>query len=214
VRRVAILDVAPLAADRVQLFEGRRPYLATGGVDDEAGLTPAEVTFADRPTRADLSVKSGDVSFARMQGTRKVLEFDAQHANLILSTGFAVLRPDRARLHPGYLRNWLSSDAFQLSKDRLCNGATQKAITNEKLALLTIPLPDRLDDQLRIARILDKADQLRAKRRTAVAQLYSLTQALFINMFGDPITNPKGWPFTKLGDLCTEVIDCLHSTPV
>jgi len=202
VRSVSLLDAAPLAADRVKPFEGHRPYLATGGVGDEADYTPTEVTYADRPTRADLCVQPGDVSFAKMQGTKKILEFNAEHADLILSTGFAVLRPHSARLHPGYLRHWLSTDAFQFAKDRLCSGATQKAITNEKLELLRIPLPERVDEQRRIAEILDKADALRAKRRAALAQLDTLTQSISLDMFGDPATNPKGWPESVLlGDV-------------
>ena len=56
-----------------------------------------------------------------------------------------------------------------------------------------IPLPP-LPEQRRIAEILDKADALRAKRRAALAQLDTLTQSIFLDMFGDPATNPKGWP--------------------
>ena len=60
-----------------------------------------------------------------------------------------------------------------------------------------IPLPP-LPEQRRIAEILDKADALRAKRRAALAQLDTLTQSIFLDMFGDPATNPKGWPTASL----------------
>ncbi|MEB3122309.1 MAG: restriction endonuclease subunit S, partial [Snowella sp.] len=53
-----------------------------------------------------------------------------------------------------------------------------------------IPLPP-LDEQKRIARILDAADELRAKRRQALAELDTLLQSTFLDMFGDPVTNPK-----------------------
>ncbi|HQF91703.1 MAG TPA: restriction endonuclease subunit S [Synergistaceae bacterium] len=71
-------------------------------------------------------------------------------------------------------------------------GATVKGITQNKLAELEIPLPP-LDEQRRIAEILDAADALRAKRREALAQLDALLQSTFLDMFGDPVTNPKGW---------------------
>ena len=63
---------------------------------------------------------------------------------------------------------------------------------------IRVPLPP-LPEQRRIAEILDKADALRAKRRAALAQLDTLTQSIFLDMFGDPTTNPKGWPTKKLG---------------
>jgi type I restriction enzyme S subunit len=69
------------------------------------------------------------------------------------------------------------------------------------LARLEIPLPP-LAEQRRIAEVLDKAEALRAKRRAALAQLDSLTQSLFLDLFGDPVTNSKGWVDSKmLGDV-------------
>jgi type I restriction enzyme S subunit len=55
--------------------------------------------------------------------------------------------------------------------------------------------------QRRIAEVLDKAEALRAKRRAALAQLDSLTKSLFLDLFGDPATNPKGWPTKPLGEI-------------
>ena len=54
------------------------------------------------------------------------------------------------------------------------------------------PLPP-LAEQKRIAEILDAADALRAKRRETLAQLDTLIQSAFLDMFGDPVTNPMGW---------------------
>jgi len=65
-----------------------------------------------------------------------------------------------------------------------------------------IPLPP-LPEQKRIVKILDAADALRAKRRESLAQLDTLLQSTFLDMFGDPVTNPKGWAVKMLGDLGT-----------
>ena len=80
------------------------------------------------------------------------------------------------------------------------SGATVKGITQAKLADMEIPLPP-LAEQKRIAAILDAADALRAKRRAALAQLDALVQSTFLEMFGDPVTNPKGWDKLTLGKL-------------
>jgi len=64
----------------------------------------------------------------------------------------------------------------------------------------SIALPP-LPEQLRIAAILDKVDALRAKRRAALAQLDTLTQSIFLDMFGDPSTNPKGWPVDAIQNI-------------
>ena len=70
--------------------------------------------------------------------------------------------------------------------------------------LQSIPLPSLLK-QRRIAEILDKADALRAKRRAALAQLDTLTQSIFLDMFGDSATNPKGWHEVVLGAYTSKI---------
>jgi type I restriction enzyme S subunit len=64
----------------------------------------------------------------------------------------------------------------------------------KRVEVVLPPLPD----QKRIAAVLDKAEELRAKRRAALAELDTLSQAIFLEMFGDPVTNPKGWPLIQL----------------
>ena len=76
---------------------------------------------------------------------------------------------------------------------------TVKIVKKSTFTEFQIPLPP-LPEQRRIAEILDKADALRAKRRAALAQLDTLTQSIFIDMFGDPATNPKGWPVRTIRD--------------
>lgn len=70
-----------------------------------------------------------------------------------------------------------------------------------------------LDEQKRIAAILDKADAIRRKRQEAIALTDELLRSTFLEMFGDPVTNPKGWAEYPLRALCSHVVDCPHSTP-
>lgn len=68
----------------------------------------------------------------------------------------------------------------------------QATFGKDRLEAMPIPLPP-IEEQRRIAALLDAADALRAKRRQALAKLDTLTQAIFIDMFGDPVSNPMGW---------------------
>lgn len=79
---------------------------------------------------------------------------------------------------------------------------TVKHLSAKQIREIQIPLPP-LPEQQRIAAVLDKTEELRAKRRAALALLNSLGQAIFMEMFGDPVTNPKEWPVAKLGDVGT-----------
>jgi type I restriction enzyme S subunit len=93
----------------------------------------------------------------------------------------------------------LNSDAFQRPLLEIERSA-QDGFNKEDLAEIRLSLAP-LAEQRRIAEVLDRAEALRAKRRAALAELDSLTQSLFLDLFGDPATNPKGWPQVRLSDL-------------
>jgi type I restriction enzyme S subunit len=81
----------------------------------------------------------------------------------------------------------------------LAGGANINNLRNEHLNNLLVPLPP-LPEQKRIAAILDKADAIRRKRRESLRLLDDLLRSTFLAMFGDPGTNPKGWPMEHLGE--------------
>ncbi|PLK42118.1 restriction endonuclease subunit S [Emticicia sp. TH156] len=69
---------------------------------------------------------------------------------------------------------------------------------------LEIPLPE-LATQKHIAEVLDKADVLRQQNRQLLTQYDELLQSTFIELFGDPVKNPKGWEVRRLGDICDNI---------
>ena len=87
-------------------------------------------------------------------------------------------------------------------------GGAQPNISQEIIKDTLVPLPP-LEEQRRIAAILDKADVLRQKRRAALQKLDSLTQSLFLDMFGDPLVNDKKWPVRPFGN---ELVDIKYGT--
>ena len=121
-------------------------------------------------------------------------EFDG-----ICSTDILPVLPGH-NLDRSYLAWLLLSPHMVAQASSRATGANLPRLSPNALAELTIPLPS-LHEQRRIAEILDKADALRVKRREILAQLDTLTQSIFLDMFGDPATNPKGWPYSRLGDV-------------
>jgi type I restriction enzyme S subunit len=115
-------------------------------------------------------------------------------------------------LDRGYL-GWflLTPEMISLASSR-ATGANLPRLSPRQLGELKIPFPP-LPEQRRIAEILDKADRLRDQRRFALAQLDALTQSIFVDMFGDPVTNPKGLPTTRLSNVCTRITDGTHQPP-
>ncbi|KLU05880.1 Type I restriction-modification system, specificity subunit S [Rhodopirellula islandica] len=97
-----------------------------------------------------------------------------------------------------YLARFLQSNARNLLTN--VRGTTADNIPTESLRQIQVPLPP-LSEQKRIAEILDRAEALRAKRRAALALLDELTQSIFLDMFGDPIHNEKGWQCATLAEI-------------
>lgn len=102
----------------------------------------------------------------------------------------SVLRPHRAKVEPRFLFRWFSSDRIQTTLRSFGQQTTNISNLNTDRCLkLLLPLPP-LAEQRWIAEVLDRAEALRAKRRAALAQLDSLTQSLFLDLFGEKLDSP------------------------
>ncbi len=97
----------------------------------------------------------------------------------------------------------------------ISRGATIKGVTRNDLVNITFPLPP-LPEQRRIAALLDRADSLRQKDRLLLAHYDSLAQSLFLDMFGDPVANEKGWEKLSFGAIgesrLGKMLDAKHQT--
>ena len=118
----------------------------------------------------------------------------------IIPANLAKVTPDATKIDVGYMHKWRTSIDAKRYFVGAASKAAQPALSLDKIKNLPIPLPP-LPEPRRIAEVLDRAEALRAKRRAALAQLDTLTQSIFLEMFGDPATNPKGWLRKTLGDL-------------
>jgi type I restriction enzyme S subunit len=104
---------------------------------------------------------------------------------------------DSAKLDKKFLRYIILSPSYQREIHKTMAGAAQPNISSSQLESFEIPLPP-LDEQKRIAEVLDCADALREKRRLALNKLDQLLQSVFLEMFGDPVKNPKGWEIVQI----------------
>ena len=185
---------------------GSFDYIDLSSVDKNAKsiVSIERYECSDAPSRARQLVETDDVLVATVRpNLNGVALVNGAHHGMTASTGYCVLRPDKDKLDSRFLFHWVKTGVFVQRMVDVAIGANYPAVSDAKVKASKIPLPP-LAEQKRIARILDAADALRAKRREALAQLDTLLQSTFLDMFGDPVTNPMGWEVRSLGDLAVK----------
>lgn len=225
--RMANGEWPTVALDEVADFNPRLPETLTS--DDIVSFIPmsavsaetAGITHEETRTYAEVSKGytpfiTGDVLVAKITPcfeNGKIAQARLTQRAGFGSTEFHVIRSHADKLDARYTLHFLRQSYVRLAGERRMTGsAGQRRVPENFLAKLELLLPP-LPEQRRIAAVLDQAETLRAKRRAALAQLDTLTQAIFIDMFGDPTTNPKGIKVDKLGSLCTRITDGTHQPP-
>jgi type I restriction enzyme S subunit len=125
----------------------------------------------------------------------------------------SILRAKIDKAYPRYVYHWVRSPNTQVLLRNCARQTTNISnLSIDQACALPFPLPP-LSEQKRIADILNKADELREKRKQSIAKLDELLQSVFLDMFGDPVTNPKGWDVKPLEQICKRVTDGTHQSP-
>ncbi len=131
-------------------------------------------------------------------------------ANLTENAAKLVIK-DKSKIDKGYLI-WFLATAGKASINAKTKATSQPKLALFRIEELEIPLPP-LKEQKRIAAILDKADAIRRKRQQAIQLADDFLRSVFLDMFGDPVSNPKGWEVYSLSDLTSKITDGTHKTP-
>lgn len=181
-------------------------YIDIAGIDREqktifcADPIPCE----SAPSRARKLVQARDVLVSTVRPNLNAValvpeELDGE----IASTGFSVLRANPKLVNPHYLFYRVQHQEFVAFLVANATGASYPAVTDGVVRRAQLPLPS-LNEQHHIVQILDEADRLRRLHREADAKAARILPALFLKMFGDPATNPMGFPVKPLGheDIC------------
>lgn len=142
----------------------------------------------------------------------KITWASKEHLPLCLNTStirFKTLDPNVLDIR--YFSYFLKTRLFADQLAKLITGSAQLNFGSSHLKQIRLPLPP-LATQKRIAEILDAAEALRRKDQELLKKYDELAQAIFIDMFGDPVKNEKGWEVKKLDAICSKITDGEHGT--
>jgi len=120
------------------------------------------------------------------------------------------VRVDQSKAVPQYVFHFLRSPLGRRAIALDFRGATVGGISRDFARKVRLPLPS-LPEQGRIAAILDKADELRSKRRTAITQLDALVQSIFLDMFGGPVAS--AWEMTTIAGIAADSDGAIRTGP-
>lgn len=182
-----------------EYWDGEVPWLNSGSLNE--GVVTAPSKFITQLGLANSSAKlmpKDTVLVALTGATTGLVGYLAIEASANQSvTG---ILPSKEH-HPKYLYFFLKSQRQKMLGDAF--GGAQPHINQKYIKDFKIPLPP-LDDQIRIAHLLGKVEELIAQRKEHLQQLDDLLKSVFLEMFGDPVRNEKGWqtePLEKLGSI-------------
>ncbi|MGR6859756.1 restriction endonuclease subunit S [Aliivibrio salmonicida] len=143
------------------------------------------------------AVENGDILYAMIGTIGSPVIVNTTQAFSIKNVAlFKFNKPD---VYNRFFYHFLNSSLVKQQFDKNARGGTQKFVSLGNIRALQIPLPP-LEEQKRIAAILDKADAIRQKRKQAIELVDEFLHSVFLDMFGDPVSNPKGWEVKPLSE--------------
>ena len=184
-------------------------FVPMQSVSDTGAVQTDEVRKASEVKKGFTFFEEGDVLFAKitpcMENGKGGIARGLKNGVGFGSTEFHVLHPAPEKVSSEWLYYLTSWDEFRKQCARNMTGsAGQKRVPKSYLEHYKVHLPS-LEEQRRIAAVLDKVSGLIAKRREQLDKLDELVKAQFVEMFGDPVSNPKGWNNGTIRDVVSEV---------
>lgn len=196
-----LLDYCSVSGSSVKNFSNEKKYIATGDVINNKVVSFENVTYENKPSRANQLAETDEILFAKMKDTLKVLLIDDELSENIYSTGFFVIKANKDVV-PKYLYWLFNSSKFNQDKDKNSKGATQQAINLEGLNKILIKDIPNLEEQKKIIDKIEKAFEIIELKKKQLQDLDELIKSQFVEMFGDVGKNDKNWKYTTLGKEC------------
>ena len=168
-------------------------------VDNDPKLYP----FSELDKLEAYKIFEGDILMSLTGNVGRVGRYPKELLPAYINQRVCRVMPKNEKLDTNFLFHFLNSDVFENEAIKNSAGAAQLNLSTKWLGDFEIPLPN-LATQQRIAAILDQADAIIQNNRAIVQKYDALTQSLFLDMFGDPVKNEKGWEKVK-GSLIYQV---------
>ena len=177
-------------------------------VDNDPKLYP----FSELDKLEAYKIFEGDILMSLTGNVGRVGRFPKELLPAYINQRVCRVMPKNEKLDTNFLFHFLNSDVFENEAIKNSAGAAQLNLSTKWLGDFEIPLPN-LATQQRIAAILDQADAIIQNNRAIVQKYDALTQSLFLDMFGDPVKNEKGWEIRKMEEISLKITDGTHQSP-
>lgn len=177
-------------------------------VDNDPKLYP----FSELDKLEAYKIFEGDILMSLTGNVGRVGRFPKELLPAYINQRVCRVMPKNEKLDTNFLFHFLNSDVFENEAIKNSAGAAQLNLSTKWLGDFEIPLPP-LATQQRIAAILDQADAIIQNNRAIVQKYDALTQSLFLDMFGDPVKNEKGWEIRKMEEISLKITDGTHQSP-
>jgi type I restriction enzyme S subunit len=177
---------------------------------DSGNLTVTRFGSDVAPIGEKLIMKKGDILFGKRRAYQKkvaIAPFDG-----IFSAHGMVLRPKEAVIDRGFFPLFIRSDYFLDAAIKISVGSLSPTINWNALKELEFNLPS-LENQKRLATLLWAVIQTKSTYKRLQMLTDQLVKSRFIEMFGDPVRNEKGWKIKKLSELSIKISDGVHARP-
>jgi type I restriction enzyme, S subunit len=149
-------------------------------------------------------LRTGDIIFSRRGDVARFAVVNCSEQGWLCGTGSMRIRLNSPGIDTQFLRRFLQLDSVGKWLNHQAKGITMPNLNTGILRALPLYFPS-LPEQRRIAAILNKADAIRCKREEGIRLTEELLRSTFLEMFGDPATNPKGWVIGPVSKIVREM---------
>ncbi|HHF3017205.1 TPA: restriction endonuclease subunit S [Vibrio diabolicus] len=181
---------------RSEYYDGNVPFVTPGDLGETSGITSTSRTLTQEGADSVRSIPAGSVMVCCIGAT--IGKVGIAEKTVVTNQQINSLVVDERKAFPKYVYYYCATLKEKLKA--ASSSTTMPIVNKSNFSQFEIPLPP-LDEQKRIAAILDKADAIRQKRKQAIDLADEFLRSVFLDMFGDPVTNPKGWEVKACKDL-------------